>query len=145
MARKFKIAPQDRFSGQATSLSSHIGITNKIVKEKLIATQLYLFKKTVFGRFVEIDIIFNNPLVHHILLREVHDQNSNVESMYFNLSGHTVKFSKDEFLLVTGIWRSLVIVPRTAEVTSALRTKYFHNLRGTEIHLIAFEEHYKGL
>lgn len=65
--------------------------------------------------------------------------------MYFNLNGHTVKFSKDEFLLVTRLWRSPVIVPRTVELTIALRTKYFHNLRGAEIHITAFDEHYKRL
>ncbi|XP_038887239.1 uncharacterized protein LOC120077431 [Benincasa hispida] len=70
MARQFKIPPHDRFPYQITNLSSHIGMTNKIVKEKLTLTQLVLFKKTVFGRFVDVDIIFNSPLVHYIILRE---------------------------------------------------------------------------
>lgn len=141
----FKIAAEDRFPAQATSLSSHIGVVNQLIKQKLTDGQLDMFRRTVFGRFVDMDIVFNSPLVHHILLREVHVQNHNDETMYFNLNGHTVKFSKDEFLLVTGLWRSPVVVPRTTVVTGALRTKYFHDLRGAEIHPTAFEEHYKGL
>lgn len=93
---------------------------------------------------MEMNIVFNNPLVHHILLREVHVENSNAEFMYFDLNGHTVKFSKDEFLFVIGLWRSPVIVPRTAELTSALRTKYVHNLRGTEIHQLPLKSITRG-
>ena len=43
------------------------------------------------------DIVCNSPLVHHIILRQVHVENSNAKSMYFDLNGHTVKFFKDEF------------------------------------------------
>lgn len=111
MTRQVKIAPQDRFPGQATSLSSHIGIANKIVKEKLMTTQLALFKKMVFGRFVE--IIFNNSIVHYILLREVEDDR--IDAMTFDLNGTIITFSKEEFLLVIGLWRSPnpVVVPES--------------------------------
>ncbi|XP_038885907.1 uncharacterized protein LOC120076213 [Benincasa hispida] len=105
MARQFKIPPHDRFLGQATSISFHIGTTNKIVKEKLTPTKLALFRKMVFGRFVDMDIIFNSPLVHYILLREVEDDRK--DAMTFNLNGMVVTFTKEDFLLVTGLWRSL--------------------------------------
>lgn len=36
-------------------------------------TQLAIFKKTVFGHFVDMDVIFNGPVVHYILSREVKD------------------------------------------------------------------------
>ncbi|XP_038887207.1 uncharacterized protein LOC120077396 [Benincasa hispida] len=100
-ARQFKIPPHDRFPGQTTSLSSHIGTTNKIVKEKLTPTMLALFKKTIFGRFIDMDIIFNSPLVHYILLREV--ENHRKDAMTFDLNGTVVTFTKEDFLLGNGI------------------------------------------
>lgn len=79
-----KISANNRFPGQATSLSSHIRTANKIVKEKLTSSQLDLFKRTVFGRFVDMDLIFNSPLVHYILLREAKDKRS--DAMGFDLN-----------------------------------------------------------
>lgn len=56
-----KIDVADRFTGQATSLSSHIGIANRIVKEKLTERQIGMFRRTMFGRFMDTNIIFNSP------------------------------------------------------------------------------------
>ena len=146
MARPFKIAPQDRFPGQATSLSSHIGATNKIVKEKFTATQLALSKKTVFGRFVDMDIIFNSLPVHHILLREVEDDRG--DAMTFDLNGKIVMFSKEEFLLVIGLWRlpNLVIVNRVqGDAVGSLRSRYFKNDFLREIHIGTLKSVYKEM
>ena len=63
-----------------------------------------MFRRNVFGRFVDMNIIFNNPLVHYILLREVKDNRG--DAMTFDLNGKIVMFSKEEFLLVTGLWQS---------------------------------------
>ncbi|XP_038896227.1 uncharacterized protein LOC120084503 [Benincasa hispida] len=133
MARQFKISPQDRFPSQTISLPSHIGTTNKIVKkktinkivkEKLTLTQLALFEKMVFGRFVNMDIIFNSPLVHYILLTEVVDDRKNI--MTFDLNGTVVTFFKEDFPLVTGLWRSSdpIFVRRGDIIIGALETMY---------------------
>ena len=50
------------------------------------------------------EIIFNNPLVHYILLREVED-----DVMTFDLNGTIITFSKDKFLLVNELWRHLIL------------------------------------
>ncbi|XP_038896011.1 uncharacterized protein LOC120084191 [Benincasa hispida] len=84
MATRFRIAEADRFPGQVTNLV-HIANANKIVKEKLTPTQLDMFKRTVFGRFVDVDMVFNSPIVHHMLLRKVKRRRSN--SMSFSVYG----------------------------------------------------------
>ena len=61
------------------------------MKEKLTATQLAIFTKTVFQRIIDMDIIFNSPLVHHILLKEVEDDRG--DAMAFDLKGTNVTFS----------------------------------------------------
>ncbi|XP_038901253.1 maltose excess protein 1-like, chloroplastic [Benincasa hispida] len=63
MATRFRIAEGDRFPNQVTSLA-HIANANKIVKEKLTPTHLAMFKRTIFGRFVNVDMVFNSPPSH---------------------------------------------------------------------------------
>lgn len=76
----FKIVVQDCFPSQATNLSSHTEIANRILKEKLMERQLDMFKRIVFGRYMDMDIVFNSPLVHRILLKEVKTNNNDVMS-----------------------------------------------------------------
>ncbi|XP_008437501.1 uncharacterized protein LOC103482899 isoform X3 [Cucumis melo] len=143
MTRGLKISPNNRFPGQASSMSSHIGTANKIVKEKLTPKQLDLFKRTVFGRFVDMDLVFSSPLVHHILLREVKDERP--DAMSFNLNGIIATFSKEEFLLVTGLWPSPTKSVRRVEASKSLGTKYFGNELVVDMNPITFEERYKNL
>lgn len=97
----------------------------------------------MFGKFVNMNIVINNPLVHHILLREV--QKNIVDAMSFELNEKIVVFSKEEFLLVMGLWWSPTKRVHSVDVTEALRTKYFNNLMATEVHLTKFEERFKEL
>ncbi|XP_038889082.1 uncharacterized protein LOC120078991 [Benincasa hispida] len=144
MARQFKIPPHDRFASQATRSSSHNGTTNKIVKEKLTPTQLALFRKIVFGRFVDLDIIFNSPLVHCILLREVEDHRK--DSMAFDLNGIIVTFTKEDFLLMTGLWWSPnSVVVRRVEGTESLHNRYLGNDFAGGIHIGTLETMYKEM
>ncbi|XP_031741885.1 uncharacterized protein LOC105435430 isoform X2 [Cucumis sativus] len=143
MTRGLKISPNNRFPGQASSMSSHIGTANKIVKEKLTPKQLDLFKRTVFGRFVDMDLVFSSPLVHHILLREVKDERP--DAMSFNLNGIIATFSKEEFLLVTGLWPSPTKPVPRVEATKSLGTKYFGNELVVDMNPLTFEERYKNL
>lgn len=80
-----------------------------------------MFKKMVFGQIVDINIVFNSHLVHHILLREV--EGSRDELMRFDINGANVKFSKKEFLLVTKLWWSPKELADTPLATKSLRNK----------------------
>ncbi|XP_038896486.1 uncharacterized protein LOC120084734 [Benincasa hispida] len=56
-----------------------------------------LYRKTAFGPLLDIDLVFNGQLLHHILLREVADANPDIIS--FNILG-----KKDDFNLITRLW-----------------------------------------
>lgn len=88
------------------------------------------------------DIVFYSLLVHHILSRELGEDRGD-DSMNFRLNEHNVNFSKDEFLLVIELWRSLspVEVDRNVKVIESIRMKYFCNLVSMKIILTAFKQH----
>lgn len=50
-----------------------------------------MFRKTPFGHFLDVKLVFNGPLYHYILLREVVDDRKDVIS--FKLLGEKVSFS----------------------------------------------------
>lgn len=105
------------------------------MKEKLTTAQVTLFKKVVFGRFLDMHIIFNSPLVHYILLREVTDDRDDV--MTFVLNGTIVTFSK-ELLLVTGLWQSpnpVLVRWVQGKAVGSLRNRYFRNDFVGDIHI----------
>lgn len=72
------------------------------MKENLAPTQLDLFKMTVFDNFIDMDVKFNSPLFHYILLGEVKDNTRDIVT--FDLNGIIVTFRKNDFLLVIGLW-----------------------------------------
>lgn len=72
MAPILKYKVEHEFHSQIINMS-HIRHANKVVKEKLSLAQLDLFRRTtIFRCLVDLDL-FNNPLVHYILQREVID------------------------------------------------------------------------
>ncbi|XP_038896598.1 uncharacterized protein LOC120084856 [Benincasa hispida] len=143
MSKSLKIHEVDRFSGQVTCLA-HVANANKIVKQKLTGRQLEMFKKTVFGPFLDIELVFNNPLIHHMLLREL--KKPGIDSISFFVRGKIITFSNDDFLLITGLWRSHTRVRRSEESSQELFTRYFCNRSTSDaFHLNLLEEEYKKL
>ncbi|XP_038880465.1 uncharacterized protein LOC120072125 [Benincasa hispida] len=141
MLTHFIIFVVDRFSGQVTSLA-HIVNTNKIVKEKLTPRQLEMFKKTVFGRFVYVAIVFNNPIIHHMLLREV--KSTRADSISFSVGKKFITFSNDDFLLITSLWQSPTRVDQNESSSYELAIKYFSNRVTKDIlHVRLLEEKYE--
>ncbi|XP_038882418.1 uncharacterized protein LOC120073687 [Benincasa hispida] len=121
MSKSLKIREVDRFPGQVTCLA-HVANANKIVKQKLTGS----------------------PLIHHMLLREV--KNSGMDSISFFVRGKVVTFSKDEFLLITGLWRSPTRVGRSEKSSHELFTKYFGSrLASDAFHLHLLEKEFKEL
>ncbi|KAF4391202.1 hypothetical protein G4B88_016512 [Cannabis sativa] len=66
--------------------------------------QKELFKATPFGHFLKFpkDLKFQAQLVHHIILREVYSMSEDVE-FWFKINGTMVRFSIEEFSLITGL------------------------------------------
>ncbi|XP_038887035.1 uncharacterized protein LOC120077203 [Benincasa hispida] len=112
----------DWYPAQYTTLS-HIKHTNIVIKRKLSPAQLDMFRRTIFGGFIYLNIIFSSGLIHEALLREIVDDRE--ECMTFNIIGSTVTFKKVEFLLVLGLWSPTLIIERTKFVGYRLRDTYF--------------------
>ncbi|KAL0545073.1 hypothetical protein IC582_020213 [Cucumis melo] len=65
----YKINPSHHFYSLVSCLS-HLEKTTHNIKVKLKPDQLALFRKTKFGHFLDLNIVFNGPLIHYLLLRE---------------------------------------------------------------------------
>ncbi|KAL4022877.1 hypothetical protein IC575_016623 [Cucumis melo] len=84
------------------SCLSHLEKTTHNIKAKLKPDQLALFRKTKFGHFLDLNIVFNGPLIHYLLLREVEDEGK--DSISFLLGGVVCTFGRREFNIITGLW-----------------------------------------
>ncbi|KAL0556971.1 hypothetical protein IC582_005489 [Cucumis melo] len=65
----YKINPSHHFYSLVSCLS-HLEKTTHNIKAKLKPDQLALFRKIKFGHFLDLNIVFNGPLIHYLLLRE---------------------------------------------------------------------------
>ncbi|KAL4035781.1 hypothetical protein IC575_004488 [Cucumis melo] len=97
----YKINPSHHFYSIVSCLS-HLEKTTHNIKVKLKPDQLALFKKTKFGHFLDLNIVFNGPLIHYLLLREVEDEGK--DSISFLLGGVVCTFGRREFNIITGLW-----------------------------------------
>ncbi|KAL4012058.1 hypothetical protein IC575_029133 [Cucumis melo] len=97
----YKINPSHHFYSLVSCLS-HLEKTTHNIKAKLKPDQLALFRKTKFRHFLDLNIVFNGPLIHYLLLREVEDEGK--DSISFLLGGVVCTFGRREFNIVTGLW-----------------------------------------
>ncbi|KAL0534840.1 hypothetical protein IC582_029137 [Cucumis melo] len=95
----YKINPSHHFYAQVSCLS-HLEKTTHNIKVKLKLYQLALFRKTKFGHFLDLNIVFNGPLIHYLLLREVEDKGNDYIS--FLLGDVVYTFGRREFNIITG-------------------------------------------
>ncbi|KAA0055899.1 Ulp1-like peptidase [Cucumis melo var. makuwa] len=56
----------------------------------------------MFGHFLDLNIVFNGPLIHYLLLRKVEDEGK--DSISFLLGGVVCTFGRREFNIITGLW-----------------------------------------
>lgn len=77
-----------------------------------------IFRRTIFGCFIDLNIIFSSGLINEALLREIMDDRE--DCMSFNARESTMTFGKAEFLLVLGLWSPTPIVCEIC--TSNMRT-----------------------
>ncbi|KAL0534036.1 hypothetical protein IC582_028313 [Cucumis melo] len=97
----YKINPSHHFYSLVSCLS-HLEKTTHNIKAKLKPDQLALFRKTKFGHFLDLNIVFNGPLIHYLLLREVEDEGK--DSISFLLGGIVCTFGRREFNIIIGLW-----------------------------------------
>ncbi|KAI9185171.1 hypothetical protein LWI28_004985 [Acer negundo] len=90
----------EHFPGKINSTSSTAAV--KCIKEKLTEAQLSLFHTTCFGKLLDMnDLKFSGQLVHHLLLRQIPSPDKS--EMWFAIGGKRLRFSIQEFCLITGL------------------------------------------
>ncbi|CAA0809716.1 Domain of unknown function (DUF1985 [Striga hermonthica] len=72
------------------------------IKRTLTTAQLEAFRRTPFGKFLDLPhCIVQNQLINHILLREVHQNRS--DEVWFDFGGKLLRFGIEEFAVITGL------------------------------------------
>ncbi|KAJ0112271.1 hypothetical protein Patl1_01713 [Pistacia atlantica] len=94
-------APIHPFQATVSNLSNRNVLSE--VNLRLTPAQLAKFKKTCFGKLLDITLKFQGALVHCMLPREVAKSDVQPFEMWFDLLGHAIRFSYHEFGLVSGL------------------------------------------
>ncbi|XP_022141672.1 uncharacterized protein LOC111011977 [Momordica charantia] len=131
-----KIPPSSYRSSNLTCLS-HIGSTVKAIKSKLTPRQLSMFRKTIFGHLLDVELVLNGPLLHNLLLREL--ENSRADVITMDVLGNRVSFGFSEFCLITGLKDSRRPIRKDTS-PKRLRKLYFDDK--VDILLSEFEARY---
>lgn len=58
-----------------------------------------MFRKAVFGHFLDVELVFNGLMSHYILLKEVEERRDNI--IRFKLMGDNVSFGQKDFDIIT--------------------------------------------
>lgn len=102
VGESLKIAISDHFSGVVSALSP-LRVIHEI-RDKLTRNQRRLFRQTCLGYFLKVgNIQVSGNLVHHVLLHELDRDGSN-EEMWFAFGDTHIRFSRQEFCLITGLF-----------------------------------------
>ncbi|GAY65421.1 hypothetical protein CUMW_240980 [Citrus unshiu] len=94
----------DHFPGRISSMYNLSSVV-KAIDEKLTKRQLNMFKKDIFGHFLECrSFPFSGVILHNLLLRQVaHEEDSREDQLWFQISEHLIRLSIVKWCLVTGL------------------------------------------
>ena len=97
------------------------------VPEKLQAEERRRYTESCFGHFLQMqrNMKFSGGILHRLLIRELHHEGP-VDEMRFLLGPHSVRFSKVEFSLITGL--KFGDIPNTSTydmIENGLHQRYF--------------------
>ena len=91
----------DHFPSRISSMCKLSSVI-KAIEEKLTKRQLTMFKKDIFGHFLECrSFPFSGVILHNLLLRQVED--SREDQLWFQIGEHLIRLSIVELCLVTGL------------------------------------------
>ncbi|KAL4037836.1 hypothetical protein IC575_001436 [Cucumis melo] len=98
---KRMVVPSDKYFPATMSCQVHkIG---SLIKDKLTKEQLQMFDKTIFGPLLNVNMVFNDELIYHFLLRQI-PEDGNADEICFSVLGKNVRFTQKEFNIITGLW-----------------------------------------
>ncbi|CAA0841350.1 Domain of unknown function (DUF1985 [Striga hermonthica] len=105
------------------------------IKKTLTKEQLEIFRRSAFGKFLDLpQCIIQNQLINYILLCEVHQ--SRTDELWFNFRGKFLRFGIEEFAVVTGLkctgQSKKLNIPK---ISDGLHDKYFKGVDLTRNHI----------
>lgn len=101
-----------------------------------------MFRKTLFGHFLDAKLVSNGHMCHYILLKEVKNEWDDVIS--FKLLGHKASFGWKDFDIITGLrFRSRRAVQ--LEEKKALRLRRLYLGDRTNINEFKWDKNYPTL
>ena len=108
-ARVLKTPISDHYSATVTNLSDR-NVLNDI-KIHLTESQLEMYTKTCFGKLLDIPLKFQGAFIHCLLLREVILPNPRPLEMWFEISGHQIRFGPYKFAILSGLRFGSLLAP----------------------------------
>ncbi|KAL0540183.1 hypothetical protein IC582_024416 [Cucumis melo] len=93
--------PSDKYFPATVSCQVHK--IDSLIKDKLTKDQLQMFEKTIFGPLLNVNMVFNDQLIHHFLLRRI-PEDGNADGICFSVLGKNIRFTQKEFNIITGLW-----------------------------------------
>ncbi|KAL4025022.1 hypothetical protein IC575_013396 [Cucumis melo] len=85
------------------TVSCQVHKIDSLIKDKLTKEQLQIFDKTIFGPLLNVNMVFNDQLIHHFLLRQI-PEDANADGICFSVLGNNVCFTPKKFNIITGLW-----------------------------------------
>ncbi|KAA0048125.1 Ulp1-like peptidase [Cucumis melo var. makuwa] len=79
--------PSDKYFFATVSCKVHK--ISSLIKDKLTKEQLQMFDKTIFGPLLNVNMVFNDQLIHHFLLRQI-PEDGNADGICFSVLGKNV-------------------------------------------------------
>ncbi|XP_052298878.1 uncharacterized protein LOC127902803 [Citrus sinensis] len=135
----------DHFPSRISSMCKLSSVV-KVIEEKLTKRQLNVFKKDIFGHFLECrSFPFSGVILHNFLLRQVaHEEDSREDQLWFQIGKHLIRLSIVEWCLVTGLSYSVDTKLKNNEMEHRLRNTYFGGVH-CKINVNEFDALFKKL
>jgi len=116
----------DHFPGRI-SIMCKLSSVVKVIEEKLTKRQLSMFKRDIFGHFLECrSFPFSGVILHNLLLRQVaHEENSREDQLWLQIGEHLIRLSIIEWCLVTGLSFGVDTNQQNDEIEQRLQNTYF--------------------
>ncbi|GAY60930.1 hypothetical protein CUMW_205870 [Citrus unshiu] len=135
----------DHFPSRISSMCKLSSVV-KAIEEKLTKRQLSMFKKDIFGHFLECrSFPFSGVILHNLLLRQVaHEEDSREDQLWFQIDEHLIRLSIVEWCLVTGLSFGVDTNKKNDEMEQRLRNTYFGGVH-RKINVNQFDAVFKEL
>ena len=101
-----------------------------------------MFHKTIFGPLLNVNMVFNDQLIHHFLLRQI-PKEANANGIYFSVLGNNVCFTQNEFNIIIGLWPTKVTLEKDYD-NKRLQTLLFGSENKKIITCLELEEIFKN-